>query len=64
MCSFINSPSPSNRKVPNLCYKFSQSIDIIFLLTLNVWYLQQNRFKLYCPAVYLNGNINHVEKNI
>ena len=39
------------QKMLNLCYEFSQSIKsqcIVF---------KPNRFKLYCPAVYLKGNI-------
>ena len=47
------------QKMLNLCYEFSQSNDIIFnpikSQILNVWYLNQI-IKLYCPAVYLNGN--------
>ena len=48
----------------NLCYEFSLSNDIIFNPTKSqCMVFKPNRFKLYCPAVYLNGNIiDYVEK--
>ena len=52
------------QKMLNLCYKFSQSNDIIFNpIKSQCMVFKPNRFKLYCPAVYLNGNIiDYVEK--
>ena len=49
----------------NLCYEFSQSNDIIFNpIKSQCMVFKPNRFKLYCPDVYLNGNIiDYVEKN-
>ena len=47
----------------NLCYVFSQSNDLIFNpIQSQCMVFKPNRFKLNCPAVYLNGNINYVEK--
>ena len=48
----------------NLCYEFSQSNDIILNpIKCQCIVFKQNRFKLYCSAVYLNGNIiDYVEK--
>ena len=46
------------KKMLNLCYEFSQSNDIIFNpIKSQCMIFKPNRFKLYCPAVYLNGNI-------
>ena len=46
------------QKMLNLCYEFSLSNDIIFNSTKSQCIVfKPNRFKLYCPAVYLNGNI-------
>ena len=52
------------QKMLNLCYEFSLSNDIIFNPTKSqCMVFKPNRFKLYCPAVYLNGNIiDYVEK--
>ena len=52
------------QKMLNLCYEFSQSNDIILNpIKSQCMAFKQNRFKLYCPAVYLNGNIiDYVEK--
>ena len=52
------------QKMLNLCYEFSLSNDIIFnLIKSQCMVFKPNRFKLYCPAVYLNGNIiDYVEK--
>ena len=52
------------QKMLNLCYEFSLSNDIIFNPTKSQCMIfKPNRFKLYCPAVYLNGNIiDYVEK--
>ena len=42
----------------NLCYEFSQSYGIIFNpIKSQCTVFKPNRLKLYCPAVYLNGNI-------
>ena len=42
----------------NLCYEFSLSNNIIFNpIKSQCMVFKPNRFKLYCPAVYLNGNI-------
>ena len=48
----------------NLCYEFSLSNNIIFNpIKYQCMVFKPNRFKLYCPAVYLNGNIiDYVEK--
>ena len=48
----------------NLSYEFSLSNDIIFNpIKCQCMVFKPNRFKLYCPAVYLNGNIiDYVEK--
>ena len=48
------------QKMLKLCYEFSQSNDIIFnLITFKsqCMVFKPNRFNLYCPVVYLNGNI-------
>ena len=46
------------QKMLNLCYEFSQSNDIIINpIKSQCMVFKPNRFKLYCPAVYLNGNI-------
>ena len=52
------------QKMLNLCYEFSLSNDIIFNpIKSQCMVFKPNRFKLYCPAVYLNGNIiDYVEK--
>ena len=52
------------RKILNLCYEFSLSNDNIFSpIKSQCMVFKPNRFKLYCPAVYLNGNIiDYVEK--
>ena len=52
------------QKMLNLCYEFSLSNDIIFNpIKSQYMVFKPNRFKLYCPAVYLNGNIiDYVEK--
>ena len=53
------------QKMLNLCYEFSpESNDIIFNpIKSQCMVFKPNRFKLYCPAVYLNGNIiDYVEK--
>ena len=52
------------QKMLNLCYEFSLSNDIIFNLTKSqCMVFKPNRVKLYCPAVYLNGNIiDYAEK--
>ena len=52
------------QKMLNLCYEFSQSNAIIFNpIKSQCMVFKPNRFKLYCPAVYLNGNIiDYVEK--
>ena len=49
----------------NLGYEFSQSNDIIFNpIKSQCMVFKPNRFKMYCPAVYLNGNMtNYVEKS-
>ena len=42
------------QKMLNLCYEFSQSNDIIFNpIKSQCMVFKPNRFKLYCPAVYL-----------
>ena len=48
----------------NLCHEFSQSIYIIFNpIKFQCMAFEPSRFKLYCPVVYLNGNIiDYVEK--
>ena len=48
----------------NLSYEFSQSNDIISNpIKSQCMVSKPNRLKLYCPAVYLNGNIrDYVEK--
>ena len=48
----------------NLCYEFSQPNDNIFNPNKSQCMIfKPNRFKMYCPAVYLNGNIiDYVEK--
>ena len=53
------------QKMLNLCYEFSQSNDIIFNPSKSqCMVFKPNRFKMYCPAVYLNGNMtNYVEKS-
>ena len=45
-------------------YEFSQSNDIIFNhIKSQCMVFKPNRFKYYCPAVYLNGNIiNYVKE--
>ena len=44
------------------CYEF-RSNDIINPTKSQCMVFKPNRFKLYCPAVYLNGNIiDYVEK--
>ena len=50
----------------SLRYEFSQSNDIIFNpIKSQCMVFKPNRFKLYCPAVYLDENIiNYVKKNI
>ena len=52
------------QKMLNFCYEFSLSNDIIFNpIKSQCMVFKPNRFKLYCPAVYLNGNIiDYVEK--
>ena len=54
------------QKMLNLCYEFSQSNDIIFNpIKSQCMVFKPNRFKLYCPAVYLHvyGNIiDYVQK--
>ena len=52
------------QKILNQCYEFSQSNDIIFNpIKFQCMVFKPNRFKLYCPAVYLNENIiDYVEK--
>ena len=52
------------QKMLNRCYEFNQSNDIIFNpIKSQCMVFKPNRFKLYCPAVYLNGNIiDYVEK--
>ena len=52
------------QKMLNLCYEFNQSNDTIYnLIKSQCMVFNLNRFKLYCPAVYLSGNIiNYVEK--
>ena len=52
------------QKMLNQCYEFSQSNDIIFNpIKSQCMVFKPNRFKLYCPAVYLNVNIiDYVEK--
>ena len=52
------------QKMLNLCYEFSLPNDIIFNpMKSQCMVFKPNRFKLYCPAVYLNGNIiDYVEK--
>ena len=52
------------QKMLNLCYEFSLSNDIIFNpIKSQCMVFKPNRFKLYCPAVYLNGIIiDYVEK--
>ena len=54
------------KKMLNLCYEFSQFNDTIFnSIKSQCLVFKQSRFKLYCPAVYLNGNIiDFVEKKI
>ena len=53
------------QKILNLCYKFRKSNDIIFNpIKFPYMVFKPIRFKLYCPALYLNGNIiNYIEKN-
>ena len=53
------------QKMLNLCYEFSQSSDSILNPTKSQCIIfKRNLFKLYCPAVYLNGNIiDYVEKS-
>ena len=52
------------RKMLNMCYEFSQTNDIIFNpIKSQCMVFKPHQFKLYCPAVYLNGNIiYYVEK--
>ena len=52
------------QKMLNLCYEFSQSNDIIFnAIKSQRMIFKPNSFKLYCLAVYLNGNIiDYVQK--
>ena len=52
-------------KMLNLCYEFSQSNNIIFNpIKSQCMVFKPNRFTMYCPAVYLNGNfIDYVDKN-
>ena len=54
----------AQQKMSNPCYEFSQSNAIIFNpIKSQCMVFKPNRFKLYCPAVYLNGNIiDYVEK--
>ena len=54
----------AQQKMLNLCYEFILSNDIIFNpIKSQCMVFKPNRFKLYCPAVYLNGNnIDYVEK--
>ena len=41
-----------------LCYEFSQSTDIMLNpIKSQCMIYKPNRYKLYCPAVYLNVNI-------
>ena len=52
------------QKMLNLCYEFCQSNDIILnsIKSQSIAF-KPNRFKLYCPAKYLNGNsIDYVER--
>ena len=61
----LMAPSPiALQKMLNLCYEFSQSDDIMFNpIKSQCMVFKPNRFKLHCPAVYLNGNIvDYVEK--
>ena len=47
-------------KIIKLCYEFSQFNDIIFNpIKSQCIVFKPNRFKLFCPAVYLNGKIIH-----
>ena len=52
------------QKMLSMCCEFSQSNDIIFNpIKSQCTVFKPNRFKLYCPVVYLNGNIiDYVEK--
>ena len=54
----------ATQKMLNLCNDFYQSKDIIFNpIKSQCMVFKPNRFKLYCPAVYLNGNIiDYIEK--
>ena len=54
----------AQQKMLKLCYEFSQSNGIIFNpIKSQCMVFKPNQLKLYCPAVYLNGNIiNYVEK--
>ena len=47
------------RKMLNLCYEFSQSNDKLSFnpIKSQCMVFKLNRFTLYCPSVYLNGNI-------
>ena len=53
------------QKMLNLCYEFSLSNNIISNpIKSQCMVFKPNRFKLYCLAAYLSGNIiNYVEKN-
>ena len=64
ICLVVPSAIIALQKMLNLCYQFSQSNDIIFnSIKSQCMVFKPNRFKLYCPAVYLNGNIiDYVEK--
>ena len=54
ICLVVPSAIIALQKMLNLCYEFWLSQCMVF---------KPNRFKLYCPAVYLNGNIiDYVEK--
>ena len=55
----------STKKMLNLCYEFSQSNAIIFNpIKCQCMTFKPNQTKLYCLAMYLNGNIiNYVERN-
>ena len=52
------------QKMLNLCYEFSQYNDIIFNpIKSKYMVFKPSQFQLYCPVVYLNGNImDYVEK--
>ena len=52
------------QKMLNLCYKLSQSNDIIFNpIKSQSMIIKQNLFKLHSPAVHLNENIiDYIEK--